>query len=125
MYTTRVLPPEEWHRLQGLGHFASCALPDPEHSAIVVVEDGGRIIGTQIILNLVHLEGVWIDPEYRHKPGVVRGLVEETWGALHAFGISTVFTIGQATDVIVQAFRLGFERIDGVLLMKRFDNGKE
>jgi len=66
---TRILPPEEWGRLdEGL----STVLNSVQDASMIVVEDDtGRIIGTMGVLRMTHFEGLWIAPE--HRRGYVLG----------------------------------------------------
>lgn len=76
--TTRILPPQEWCRLNP----ANMKLPAIDRAAIdgdvVVVEDHGEIIGCWSVMTCVHVEGIWIDPRYRRKVAVGRRL----WNAM-------------------------------------------
>lgn len=97
--TTRILPPEEWSRLDGTE--AGPALPylDPLESRIIVVEDGARIVGCWAVLRLVHVEGLWIDPDYRKHPGVARRLFAATWRLVKAWAPRWVMTAAVTEDV--------------------------
>jgi hypothetical protein len=62
----RILPVEEWHKLD------DPSLPPlwggllPQESDVVVVEDEeGKIIARMLVMRITHLEGVWIDPEHK------------------------------------------------------------
>lgn len=73
----RVLPPEEWGRL--VDQDLPVLLPYAHNGdvSVVVVEDGSRIVASMAIMRVTHLEGVWIDPEYRNA-GTVRRLLGAT-----------------------------------------------
>lgn len=64
--TTRVLPPEEWPRLVGTDAEAVLGQLDPRWTSVVVVEDAGRIVAHHLLVHVVHAEGLWVDPAYRH-----------------------------------------------------------
>ena len=72
--TTRILPPEEYARLEGIG--PAKLLPFTPMD-VIVTEDGGRITGALGLLPILHAEGFWIDPEARGKAGVFRALRRE------------------------------------------------
>jgi GNAT superfamily N-acetyltransferase len=73
---TRILPHEEWERLEA--ESLPPTFPYSDDVAVVVVEDdSGRIVGTLTAVTIVHLEGMWIDPEHRGKGGVARALVRQ------------------------------------------------
>ena len=73
----RILPREEWHRLE------VCDLPvllqhvDPQNVSVVAVEENGELIATLSVLTVTHLEGLWIKPDRRGSPEVVRKLLKK------------------------------------------------
>ena len=71
---TRVLPSEEWPRLQGVLEAEGGRLPDPATAQIVVHEAQGEIIGFLVVQLVPHLEPIWVHPDYRGK-GLVSSLV--------------------------------------------------
>lgn len=71
MLTDRILPPEEWHRLEGelvplLPHL------DPRRVTIVVVEEDGVIVGRLVWIKADHVENAWMAPSHRGKTAVAR-----------------------------------------------------
>lgn len=69
----RELPPDEWHKLLSLPTFIDCPLPPAEHSKVVVAEDdNGKIIAHMLALDMVHIEGTWIDPAHRNGTTGIR-----------------------------------------------------
>ena len=60
--TSRVLPPDEWHRLTGtmLENVTASFVPD---SIVMVVEDGNDIVGCGVYYPQWHLDGVWMKPD--------------------------------------------------------------
>lgn len=115
-YTVRVLPPDEWPRLAHIGHFAAVAPPSPDHTVILVIEKDGQILATWGAMDVVHLEGLWVDPAYRDHPALARKLLAGMEDLLREHNISTVFTIGVTLDVLAMAHRLGFQWMPGNLL---------
>ena len=87
----RVLPKEEWHRLGDLPISELVEFVKPEDVRVVVVEDGEKIVATMTVLRITHLEGTWIDPEYR-KPGTVRALLRGAAQASEEWTNSWVIT---------------------------------
>lgn len=74
--TTRVLPVEEWHRLEGT-ELDGVPL-DEENAVVIVVEDAdGQIVGCWSILRVIHVEGMWIHPAHRRTGPVFRRLLNE------------------------------------------------
>ena len=94
-YTTRVLPPEEFHRLSSFpGPLQALqGTPDPEHTRVVVVEQDGQIVGYWVLFNAVHAEPLWLDPSVRHKPKVALGLFAAVVSELQSAGVQSVFAI--------------------------------
>ena len=73
--SARVLPPEEWHRLDDPRLPASLLrYIKPEHAEAVVVEENGRIVAMMMVFKAPHIEGIWIDPSVRGV-GVARSLL--------------------------------------------------
>lgn len=64
--TTRILPVEEWPRLAGTDAETLWPTLDPTTTAIVVVEQDGRIIAHHILLYVLHAEALWVHPAYRN-----------------------------------------------------------
>lgn len=89
---SRLLPPAEWGRLSG--RELATVLPHvPERDVqIVVIEDGDQIVAYQAVLRLPFLGGLWVDPAYRHRPGIWRPLVSATWQAVHRWTDRWAFT---------------------------------
>lgn len=89
--TFRVLPPEEWPRLQDRFPYNQ-GLPDPEHWRIIVAEQDGQIVGRCAIFDTVHWDDWDIAPDHQGKAAVFRGLVREGLQVLHEAGILGVHT---------------------------------
>ncbi len=81
--TSRQLPPDEWHKLTGTEAEQLYPLLNPETTAIVVVEDGDRIVGCHVLMWVLHAECLWIHPDHRGKSSVGRRL----WGAVQKTAI--------------------------------------
>lgn len=114
-YTARELPPEEWYRLDSLGLAQN--LPDPETSAILVVERDGVIVGTWIALLTMHLEGCAIAPAHRKSPGAVRALIAGMNDLLVAHGIAQVLTVTQTPEIAQLAEHLGGQPLGQLWLL--------
>ena len=117
MLTTRVLPPQEWHKIvdAGIEPFATHGLPDPAHWRFVVAEDEGQLVGLDGLYETIHNDPWWVHPAYRGHPTMLRKLWTETREVLHQFGVGVVHvTIG---DPQVQeiAERFGFQPTPGKL----------
>lgn len=97
--TTRMLPPDEWHRLAGTEAESIWPHLDPNRADVLVVEDDGVIVGTWILMDVLHAECLWIAPAYRQKVSVARRL----WTAMHrlarGMGVPIVATAAVSDDV--------------------------
>jgi GNAT superfamily N-acetyltransferase len=103
MTRARVLPVEEWSRLDGtelepLLH-RWCAMPGGVDVDVVVVERDGRIVGRWLRLTMHHVEGLWIDPEFRGRSGIARRLWAAMKDVCRGRGADTVLTGAQTDDV--------------------------
>jgi len=114
-YRARELPPEEWHRLEGLGLASN--LPDPSAAALMVVEHDGQIIATWIAMTTIHLEGCAIAPKYQKSPAVVRALVHGMNDLLAARAIPQVLTVTQTAETAGLAAKLGGEPLGTLWLL--------
>lgn len=90
----RVLPQEEWSKLDVSQIPPLWTTLRPEDAQMVVVEDGGKVVAMLGALRITHFEGLWIDPDYRGNPGVCRRLLRESvkaarrWATDWAIGYS-------------------------------------
>ena len=106
------LPEDQWHRLE------MPRLP-PTGSRIIAVEDGrGKIVGYWVIMTCVHLEPVWVAPEYRGNASMWRKL----WGGVRKvlvdagveMAVAVILRDNPATHAIK---RLGFQPVNGDLFL--------
>jgi len=77
---TRILPESEWSRLAHTEASELYRHLDPARTSIVVVEQGGAIVGCHVLMTVLHAECLWIDPAFRGRPSVARRL----WAAVQA-----------------------------------------
>lgn len=70
---TRILPRDEWSRLERTEITPFSTMP-PEDIAVVVVEDEDKVLACMTVVRLTHLEGLWIDPGTKNA-GVGRALI--------------------------------------------------
>jgi hypothetical protein len=84
MVSARMLPKEEWHKLEvnGLGSI----LPDFHDKDVfpVVVEQDGEIVATAMAVRMVHFECLWVKPG--SNAGVVRALMRMLYSVGSFFG---------------------------------------
>ena len=76
---TRILGPEEWSRVERETPMPLVPYTHPRNMAVCVVEGDDGIAATVSTLRVTHLEGLWVKPEYRGNPGVMRALLRQAW----------------------------------------------
>ena len=103
----RTLPSEEWHRLAGTDLEAVLPHVRPSDIEIVAVEDGERIVAMWAVMRVVHLEGLWIDPEYRGRVGVARRLYMATMEAARRWTSGWAMTGAASDDVRAMLAKAG------------------
>lgn len=97
--TTRILPPEEWVRLAETDIPSILPYTRAEDVQIVVVEDKDRIVGAWAVLRVVHLEGVWIAPEYRKRGTVAARLLAATMKVARQWAGRWAMTAAETDDI--------------------------
>lgn len=74
----RVLPREEWAKLEATQSGKLLSFASPADVRFVVLEDEGKIVGSMAVLKITHLENMWLDPAVRTNLGAARTLLRET-----------------------------------------------
>ncbi len=111
-YQARILPPEEWDRLPEEVRSAIT----PEGAAVIVVEAAdGAIVARWVALNTIHLEGLYVDPDFRGNPVVARQLTTFMVDALRLLGVPQALTIIQDDRVRRMAATMGFVEVPGTI----------
>jgi hypothetical protein len=119
----RMLPTEEWWRLLPFEPFVRGGLPSPDATRIIVAEvdgPGGEIRAFWTITGCVHVEPVWIHPEERKRPGLVRGLWRQVLETLRENGVVSAFACIMDRDAAANTplvMRLGFQKLPGDLYL--------
>lgn len=116
-YTGRILPADEYWRLELLG-IPKDKLPNPDTSLVGVIEKDGAIIGRWMAVTIIAMEGLQIDEEYRRNPVVARRLLTLMLETLREKGVAAVTTIVQDKAVGELATHAGFDRLPGMLYQK-------
>lgn len=94
-YTSRELPPAEWHRLPP----TTTQLLIGEEALVAAVERDGELIACWPALTVIHADGAWIRPGYRKNPAVFRTLTERFFQMLRCRGVPQVLTVPQTPEV--------------------------
>lgn len=98
--TSRILPHEEWARLEGTELGPVWRALDPAVARVIVVEDTyGQIAGCWSLLPFVHAEGLWIAPAHRGKSAVLRQLWQALISSANEIGIQSVVTSAASDEV--------------------------
>lgn len=72
-YNVRILLPSEWNRLDKSN--LNYELLDERFTNIMVIERDKEIIAHWALTPIYHAEGIWIRPDYRGNPTIVRKLL--------------------------------------------------
>lgn len=111
--TTRILPPEEWPRLEGTEAGSVWRSLDPESASVIVVEDGGSIVGVWVLMTVLHAECLWIADAHRGKAAVARRLWAAMQREAHAMGVEAVATAATTDDVRALLDHVGAMKLPG------------
>lgn len=103
---SRVLPPEEWHRLVGTEAELLAPHFNPEHTRVLVVEDEGEIVATWSLVRVVHAECIWVKPSHRGSFRVVKRLLTIMRDTARAWSVSAVFTgaLSEQVEHLIEKF---------------------
>jgi len=108
--TARILPVEEWDRIEDAGLSALLPYCEPQNIAVMVVEDdAGKIVACVSALRVTHFEGLWIAPEHRGDAGAFSALIHAAYAVPREHGEKWVFGGAEAGDEQMSALcrRLG------------------
>jgi len=110
MATIRDLPPDEWHRLEGHPALNGQPLPDPTYHRVVVAEDGDAIIAAWFMMQVIHLEPIWIDP--KHRGGILPVQLLSTMSAiLDSCTVKQAFCFADRPEIADYLRRLGMQQL--------------
>jgi hypothetical protein len=112
-WTTRILPRDEWHRVE---HTNAAGLwqQAPDSTCVIVVERGGEIVGSDLLLPVLHAECLWVHPDHRGKTAVARRL----WPAIQEvardrFGVRSFAAVGVSKEMGQLLSHLNATRLRG------------
>jgi hypothetical protein len=109
--TYRELPPEEFHRLQGHEALKGVGVPSPDTARILIAERAsGEIVGFQMLVTVVHLEPIWVHPDYRGSMLPVR-LWKAATRLLDALRIPMAFSFSDNPTISGYLSRLGLRKL--------------
>jgi len=87
---TRMLPPEEWAKLEATAMPQVAPLLHPGDVQVVAVEVDGELAGCVTLYRATHWEGTWISPKHRNA-GVTRALLQGAREAAYNLGSAWAF----------------------------------
>jgi hypothetical protein len=127
------VPAERWQELFGEHEpFKSLGFPPANNNKVVALIDHstGRVRAYWWLCSAVHFEPLWIAPEDRKNPGVIRRLWRGVVKVAKQCGIVSAFALidhnnPQADEVHTAALRLGFHRAGADLYYVMLDDAKE
>lgn len=108
--TTRLLPRDEWDRLEGTETDSVRVLDDAK---VLVVEQDGAIVGSWALYPVYHAEGIWIAPDHQGKAAVARTLLTAMRALAQAHGLKVVWTATRSPEVGAMLTRLQGVTIPG------------
>jgi len=121
------MPPAQWAaRLSHIEPFKTYGFPNPELCKVIcAVTPTGEIAASWWLSVAWHVEPLWIAPEHRKRPGLIRRLWDRVHQELIDQGADVAFGIITDPTVVGQAGRLGFSRAPGDLYFLRVNKEKE
>lgn len=96
---SRILPPEEWPKLDGTEAGPAWRQFNPENTRVLVVEDGEEIVACWAFLRVVHAECIWVKHSHRGLVSVARRLFKGLREIATGWGVSRVVTGSVSPEV--------------------------
>lgn len=110
---TRILPRAEWAGALVGTELETIHPVLPEGAQVVVVEHDGQVVACQAVYPQVHLEGLWVRPEFRGNPRVARRIFVGMVNTALAMGARSVVTAATDPAVAGMIQRLGAAELPG------------
>jgi|TARA_R110000744_G_scaffold17672_2_gene47696 N-acetylglutamate synthase-like GNAT family acetyltransferase len=113
--STRILPPDEWSRLNGTLLEGAPDLLNPEIDMVLVVEKEGEIVGCTSFLPRWHIEGLWVSPKHRKMASVGRPLLRGIYQVAEALKAKELVMMTFDPEMAALCARIGrsWEHLDG------------
>jgi hypothetical protein len=99
MLTRRILPPDEWPKLQGTEAETLWPLLNPDQAAVLVVEQDGQIVGCWVAMQTLHAECVWVSPTVGNPAAVARPLIDGMFEIARGNGMRSLYTSATNDEV--------------------------
>lgn len=110
---TRLLPRGDWPTALVGTELETIHPHLPDGAVVVVVEEAGQVVACQAVYPQVHLEGLWVRPEFRGNPRVARRIFVGMVNAALAMGARSVQTAAVDPTVAGMIERLGAVELPG------------
>ena len=118
MFTYRELNPEEYplapREVEGSEVYT------PENSRIVAAfDEKGEIISTFTVFYCAHLEPMWIRPDHRNSPTILRRMADAMKRTLRDIGAVNAYTVVLNTTPVLARYAkfFGAKPVDGTLYL--------
>ncbi len=119
MMVARVLPHDQWHRLDGTELHSVYPHLDPHVTKIVVVESEGVIVACWSLFPVHHVEGIWVHPSHRGKGRAFKLLLQQMGEVATMEGAERVMT-GCLSDQVRELLEhFGADEVPGQQFMLR------
>ena len=107
------IPREEWPSKLAGTELETVWPHLPEGARVVGVFDGELLVGCWAVFPIVHVEGLWVHPEYRKNPRVGRRLLFGMTQAALGMGARAVNTAAVTDDVAAMLDKAGAVELPG------------
>ena len=104
---SRILPVEEWSRLDFNCFSQTGRTMHPENVQVAVVEDGERILATMGVLRVTHFEDLWKDPSVSVNAGMTRRLLKEGISAAKRWDAKWIWASTETDTGVRMISRIG------------------
>ena len=113
--TYRELQPDEFYKLEGHEALKGVGVPSSDCARILIAErEDGTIVGFQMLVSVVHLEPIWVHPDYRGSMVPIR-LWKAATRLVDALRIKMAFSFSQDSTIAGYLDRLGLRRLPYVV----------
>ena len=103
----KVLGPQDYNMLKGT---PGEELLTQDNSVVIIAEEDGKVIGHLALINLIHMEGAWVDPS-RRSEAVIQRLEEAVLAKAKESGLKYVHVYAPTVEHETFFQRRGWERL--------------
>lgn len=106
MTTVERLTPENYGQLLTVEEGWS---PDPANSIVVVAREGNRIVGRTMLVRPFHVEGTWVDEDFRYGMTGIR-LLKELEKQAKTEGLTKILAYAMEKTIEGYLQRMGYRK---------------